>query len=119
MPELVNMGALGCVGMRLPEGTLVCCLATKKSVQARRNSAEVRGAIGGISLVVTCGFAVRRLTAGPATTTAAATAPATASDVARRRRGRRRGRRAGVGRPPGPGWGRRSDRTGAGLQLGA
>ena len=29
------MGALGCVGMRLPDGTIVCCLAAKKSVQAR------------------------------------------------------------------------------------
>src|SRR5262245_58628153 len=51
IPELVNMGALGCVGMRLPDGTIVCARAAKKSVKARRNSAEVRGAIGMSSLV--------------------------------------------------------------------
>src|SRR5918994_4262801 len=44
------MGALGCVGMRLAEGTIVCCLAPKNSCQARRSSADVRGAISGFML---------------------------------------------------------------------
>jgi hypothetical protein len=42
---LVNIGALGCVGMRLADGTSVCSLAAKNSFQARRSSADVRGAI--------------------------------------------------------------------------
>src|SRR5690606_40243331 len=37
--------------MRLAEGTMVCCRAAKKSVQARRSSAEVRGAIRRSSLL--------------------------------------------------------------------
>src|SRR5690606_24408742 len=37
--------------MRLAEGTMVCCRAAKKSVQARRSSAEVRGAIRAPSLL--------------------------------------------------------------------
>jgi hypothetical protein len=45
--------------MRLPDGTIVCCLAEKKSVQARRNSAEVRGAISGVSLVLTWMFSLQ------------------------------------------------------------
>jgi hypothetical protein len=59
MPELVNMGALGWVGIRLPDGTIVCCLAAKKSDQARRSSAEVRGAISGLSLVLTWMFSLQ------------------------------------------------------------
>src|SRR4029450_1410006 len=64
IPELVNMGALGCVGMRLPDGTIVCCLASKNSVQERRSSAEVRGAISGVGLVLPCAFALQGLAGG-------------------------------------------------------
>jgi hypothetical protein len=39
------MGALGCVGIKLADGTTVCCRAAKKSFQAPRRSAEDRGAI--------------------------------------------------------------------------
>jgi len=45
IPELVNIGALGCVGMRLADGTMVCCRAAKKSFHAARRSEEDRGAI--------------------------------------------------------------------------
>jgi hypothetical protein len=41
----VNMGALGCVGMRLADGTTVWALAAKNSSHAWRSSAEDRGAI--------------------------------------------------------------------------
>jgi hypothetical protein len=45
MPELVNIGAEGCVGRRLPEGTAVWARATKNSVHAVRNSSAVMGRI--------------------------------------------------------------------------
>ncbi len=38
IPELVNMGAEGCSGMRPAEGTVVCWRATQNSVQAVRSS---------------------------------------------------------------------------------
>jgi hypothetical protein len=38
IPELVNMGAVGWVGIRLPDGTIVCSRAAKNSAKARRSS---------------------------------------------------------------------------------
>src|SRR5262245_4758517 len=37
IPECVNMGAVGCVGMRLAEGTSACPWAVKNSFQVRRS----------------------------------------------------------------------------------
>ena len=45
IPELVNIGAVGCVGIRLAEGTSVCCLAAKNSFQVRRRPVASMGAI--------------------------------------------------------------------------
>jgi hypothetical protein len=46
IPEFVNIGALGCVGIKLADGTMVCCRAAKNSFQALLNWAEDRTFIG-------------------------------------------------------------------------
>ena len=43
MPEFVNIGADGCVGIRLPDRTGVCPRSTKKSIHRRRSSLAVSG----------------------------------------------------------------------------
>ena len=37
IPELVNIGAVGCVGIRLADGTSACWRASKNSFQVRRS----------------------------------------------------------------------------------